>query len=163
MPSKPKEPSAKQLDLERYIPALVNFLSNKLSSGASVCYRKNFNVGVIEWRVLAMLKVESNISANRICQVIGLDKAAVSRALKQLQTLEHISFVKDEHDGRSSLAKLTLQGEKLHDEILTVALERERLLLHGVSEKEIDTLIDVLLKLNKNIKKVNEFEIPDTE
>ena len=162
MPSKHKEPSAKQLDLERYIPALVNFLSNKLSSGASVCYRKNFNVGVIEWRVLAMLKVESNISANRICQVIGLDKAAVSRALKQLQTLGHISFIKNAKDGRSSLAKLTEKGEKLHDKILYVALERERLLLQGVSQKELDTLIEVLLKLNKNIKQVNEFKVSNT-
>lgn len=55
-----------RLNLQRYVPALVNALSNKLSSGASKCYRKNFSVGIIEWCVMAMLKVESDITANRI-------------------------------------------------------------------------------------------------
>ena len=86
----------------------------------------------------------------------------MSRALKQLQTLGHISFIKNAKDGRSSLAKLTEKGEKLHDKILYVALERERLLLQGVSQKELDTLIEVLLKLNKNIKQVNEFKVSNT-
>lgn len=51
--------------------------------GFVLCFNHAF-VFIKVKRVLAMLKVESNISANRICQVIGLDKAAVSRALKQL-------------------------------------------------------------------------------
>ncbi|KXI26730.1 MarR family winged helix-turn-helix transcriptional regulator [Paraglaciecola hydrolytica] len=154
-----KDDSAKrQLDLEKYIPALVTSLSNKLSAGASNCYRKYFNIGVIEWRVLAMLKVESDISANRICQVIGLDKAAVSRALKQLQASGLVSFIKDKLDGRSSSIHLTHQGEILHDKILTVALAREKLLLEGISEAELEVLIEVLLKLNKNLQQVNAFE-----
>lgn len=158
MRSNQHESVSKQLDLERYVPALVTSLSNKLSAGASNCYRKHFDIGVIEWRVLAMLKVESNISANRICQVIGLDKAAVSRALKQLQVSGHVSFIKDQQDGRSSFVQLTQQGINLHDKIYAVALEREKLLLAGVSQEDLDVLIKVLLQLNKNIKQVNAFE-----
>lgn len=148
----------KQLDLDRYVPALVNFLSNKLSSGASNCYRKHFNIGVIEWRVLAMLKVEPDISANRICQVIGLDKAAISRAIKPLLESEYVSIAKDSQDGRSSLIRLTPKGQDLHDRILVVALERERLLLNGISKKELDVLVKVLLKLNENVKQVNAYD-----
>lgn len=147
-----------QLDLTRYIPALVNFLSNKLSSGASTCYRKNFAIGIIEWRVLAMLKVESDISANRISQVIGLDKAAISRAVKLLLEAGYVYVKQDPQDARSTLIQLSKAGHDLHDRILPIALERERLLLSGISKKDLDTAIRVLIKLNENVKLVDAFE-----
>lgn len=150
-----------QLDLDRYVPALVTFLANKLSSGASACYRKNFDVGVVEWRLLALLKVEQNITANRMCQVIGLDKAAVSRALKLLSERGSVSFIKDEKDGRSSLICLTKEGEILHDKILQVALERESLLLEGFQAEELDILISLLHKLNSKVGQVNAFDPND--
>ncbi|WP_191600458.1 MarR family winged helix-turn-helix transcriptional regulator [Marinomonas algicola] len=147
-----------QLDLDRYVPALVTFLANKLSSGASACYRKNFDVGVVEWRLLALLKVEQNITANRMCQVIGLDKAAVSRALKLLSQRGSVNFIKDEKDGRSSLICLTKEGEILHDKILHIALEREALLLGGFQAEEVEVLLRLLHKLNANIGQVNAFD-----
>lgn len=73
------------LDLERYVPALLTFVSNKLAKGASATYLRMFDVGVTEWRVISMLAVEPNITANRICQVIGFDKALVSRSLQFLK------------------------------------------------------------------------------
>jgi DNA-binding MarR family transcriptional regulator len=147
-----------QLDLDRYIPSLVTFLANKLSSGASACYRKHFDVGVAEWRLLALLKVEQNITANRMCQVIGLDKAAVSRALKLLNDRGSVTFIKDEKDGRSSLVCLTKEGEILHDEILQVALKREALLIGDFQAEELDILIRLLHKLNKKVGQVNAFD-----
>jgi len=148
----------KQLDLDSYVPALLTSLSNKLSASASNCYRKNFGVGVLEWRVLAMLKVESDITAQRISQVIGLDKAAVSRALKQLQKDKYVSFIKDAKDKRSSFIRLTAEGLQLHDKIIAVALEREKLLLDGLSEENIEVLTELLRKLNTNLKQVNDYD-----
>ena len=69
------------LDLERYVPALLVFLANKLTSGASTILRRHFGVGTTEWRIMAMLAVEPWIAAGRVCKVIGFDKAAVSRTL----------------------------------------------------------------------------------
>lgn len=152
-----------QLDLERYVPALVTFLANKLSSGASACYRKHFDIGVVEWRLLALLKVETNITANRICQVIGLDKAAVSRALKILKERNCVSFVKDVNDGRSTLITLTPSGEDLHDQILKVALKREELLLGDLSKSELDSLINLLQKVNARVGLVNAYDPSDSD
>ncbi|WP_137165396.1 MarR family winged helix-turn-helix transcriptional regulator [Salinimonas lutimaris] len=147
-----------KLDLQRYIPALVNFLSNKLSTGASKCYRKNFDIGIIEWRVLAMLKVESDISANRIGQVIGLDKAAISRAVKQLAEAGYVNLQPSPIDARSSLLQLTEKGHQLHNRILPVALERERLLLSGISEDDLEVTLRVLSRLNENVRLVDAYK-----
>ena len=43
------------LDLDRYIPALITFIANKLSRSATVLYHKRFAVNVTEWRILALL------------------------------------------------------------------------------------------------------------
>ena len=77
-----KDGRARQvLDLDRYVPALITFIANKLSRGATVVYQKRFGVNVTEWRILSLLAIEPEISAARICHVIGFDKGPVSRTL----------------------------------------------------------------------------------
>ncbi|NQD55660.1 winged helix-turn-helix transcriptional regulator [Pseudomonas sp. CM25] len=146
------------LNLSRYVPALINFLSNKLATGASICYRKHFGVGVVEWRMLSMLAVDDGITANRICQVIGLDKSAVSRALQGLESAGSIHTTPDPDDKRRVTISLTNQGKQLHDRVLKVALERERRLLEGLSAEEVDVLVGLLNRLNKQISYVNDYD-----
>ncbi len=158
MSSKPTDRYLTQLDLEAYVPAQITFLANKLSSGASAVYRKQFGIGIVEWRILALLKIEDNISANHICQVIGLDKAAVSRALKSLNAQNYLSFIKNKNDARSSLVSLTNEGIALHDRVYEVAIAREAMLLEDLSVDEIETLLGLLRKLNARVVKVNKHD-----
>ncbi len=150
-----------QLNLTRYVPALLMFLSNKLSSGASQCYRKHFGIGVVEWRMLSMLAVENDITANRICQTIGLDKSAVSRSLQSLEVAGHICSQVDSKDARRYTVSLTDSGKALHERVLKVALERERRLLSGLSASEVDTLIELLGRLHAQVANVNDYDPVD--
>ena len=151
-------PHSPHLDLSRYVPGLLTFLSNKLSSGASTCYRKHFGVGVVEWRMLSMLAVENAISANRISQVIGLDKSAVSRAVQQLAQSGYVTVQADEEDGRRNMVSLSDKGEALHDRIFAVAIEREKRLLSDLTPGEIDTLVNLLGRLHAQVSFTNEYE-----
>jgi DNA-binding MarR family transcriptional regulator len=130
------------------------------ASGASASYRKYFGIGIVEWRIIALLKIEPNISANRICQIIGIDKAAASRALKALVSQDYVNFVQNEKDARSTLVSLTDAGIALHDSVIEVAIARENILLDGLSAEEIETLLQVLRKLNARVEQVNAYE-PD--
>lgn len=150
-------PKARHLNLSRYVPGLLTFLSNKLATGASHCYRKHFGIGVVEWRVLSMLAVENHITANRICQVIGLDKSAVSRSLQSLEAAGYVSGQVDTVDARRYTVSLTDNGQALHDRVLKVALERERRLLSDLSPAEVDVLVNLLGRLHSNVGYVNEF------
>jgi DNA-binding MarR family transcriptional regulator len=151
-------PHSPHLNLSRYVPGLLTFLSNKLSSGASTCYRKRFGVGVVEWRMLSMLAVENAISPNRISQVIGLDKSAVSRALQHLANAGYVTIETDVQDGRRNTVSLSVEGEALHDQIFAVAIEREKRLLASLSPPEIDTLVNLLGRLHAQVGYVNEYE-----
>lgn len=143
------------LDLERYVPALLVFLANKLTSSASAIFRRRFGVGTTEWRVMAMVAVEPGIAANGICRVIGFDKAAVSRALAVLQKKGFVQARSHESDGRSSAYTLTAKGWHLHDRILTISLAREQRLLGDLSAAERETLIGLLNRLHRRLPELN--------
>ncbi|WP_225774782.1 MarR family winged helix-turn-helix transcriptional regulator [Pseudomonas sp. Marseille-Q5115] len=146
------------LDLERYVPALLTSLTNKLSSGASACYRKHYGIGIVEWRVLAMLAVENHITANRVGQVIGLDKSAISRSLQALEREGYVTSEVDTKDARRHTVSLTPSGRQLHDRVLETAVRREEVLLADLSEREVDTLIDLLHRMSRQLEKVNAVE-----
>ena len=105
--------------------------------------------------MLSMLAVEEDITANRIAQVIGLDKAAVSRAVQTLIKSGDIATKLNPNDGRSVTLSLTPKGFQLHDKIISVALEREKRLLAGLSANEIETLLDLLRRMHGNVSNMS--------
>ncbi|SFU48291.1 DNA-binding transcriptional regulator, MarR family [Methylobacterium sp. 174MFSha1.1] len=143
-----------RLDLDRYVPALLTFVANKLSHSASATYQRRFGVNVTEWRIMSLLAIEPGIPAARICQVIGFDKGPVSRTLASMETRDLVATAEDPDDARRRLIRLTPRGEALHDEIIVVALEREQRLLGCLTPEQRDTLIDLLNRLHANLPAV---------
>ena len=104
--------SAHALDLDHYVPAYLTFLAGKISSSASATYRPKFGVGITDWRIMALLATEPWISAGRVCDVIGLDKAAVSRSVREMKKLGIVDVRADEDQYRQLIA-LTRKGLSL--------------------------------------------------
>ena len=143
------------IDLDRYVPAFLTWIANKLSRGASQHYLNVFDVGIETWRCLVLLAIEGSISAQRVSRIIGMDKASVSRCFKGMQAKGLIVMQLDAGDGRLRIATLTPKGRALHDQIMGVALERERAFLSVLSEAERDTLIGLLHRLHENLPAVD--------
>ena len=142
------------LDLDRYVPALITFIANKLSRSATVLYQKRFKVNVTEWRILSLLAIEPEISASRICHVIGFDKGPVSRTLAAMEERGLVAIKADREDGRTYSISLTARGAATHDHVIAVALERERRLLSCLSKGERETLIGLLRRVHGNLDAV---------
>jgi DNA-binding MarR family transcriptional regulator len=152
-PARPRR-SAAVVDLERYVPALLTWIANKLSRGASQQYLSAFDVGIETWRCLVLLAIEPSVSAQQVSKIIGLDKASVSRCFKTMQAKELITLSLSADDGRLRIASLTQKGRELHDQIIGIAMERERAFLSVLSEAERDTLIGLLRRLHDNLPEV---------
>ena len=142
------------LDLDRYVPALITFIANKLSRSATVQYQKRFGVNVTEWRILAQLAIEPGISAARICQVIGFDKGPVSRTLTTMEARGLVTIKADRQDGRTHSIALTAKGMVAHDNVIAVALERERRLLSCLRKTEREVLIGLLRRVHGHLDAV---------
>lgn len=155
-PAEKRQPARapKVVDLQTYAPAYFTWIANKLSGGASQAYLAAFDVGIETWRLLVLLAIEPSLSAQRICKVIGMDKASVSRAFKSMQARGLITMALDAQDGRLRVATITPAGRELHDKILAIALERERALMNVLSPEERDVLLVLLRRLHDNLPAV---------
>lgn len=144
-------PEGLTLDLERYVPAFITFIANKLSNSATAFYQGNFGVNVTEWRIMSLLAIEPGISAARICQVIGFNKGPVSRTLSDMQSRGLITIRVDPNDARTHSISLAGKGRATHDKVIVAALERERKLMSCLSTDEQEVLIDLLRRLHNNL------------
>ncbi|WP_428000397.1 MarR family winged helix-turn-helix transcriptional regulator [Acidovorax sp.] len=155
-PSDVQLPDAQSVvDLERYVPAYLTWIANKLSRGASQHYLDIFDVGIETWRCLVLLAIEGSISAQQVSKVIGMDKGSVSRCFKGMQERGLITTELDKTDGRLRIAVLTPEGRALHGQIMGMALERERAFLSVLDQGEVDLLLSMLRRLHENLPAVD--------
>jgi DNA-binding MarR family transcriptional regulator len=142
------------IDLDRYTPAYFTFIANKLARGASAHYLQTYGVGIESWRILVMLAIEPRVTAQQVVQLVGMDKASVSRAFKSMHAQGLIHFSSDAKDGRLRHASFTPKGRMLHDRIMRFALMREQVLLSVLSGEETETLRGLLRRLHANLPAV---------
>ena len=89
--------------LDRCVPALITFIVNKLPRSATLLHQKRFAVNVTGWRVLALLAIEPDISAARICHVFSFDKGPVSRTLAATEERGLVSWIVGRQTGLPNL------------------------------------------------------------
>jgi DNA-binding MarR family transcriptional regulator len=143
------------LDYERHVSALIQIIANKLSSGASRLWRKQFGFGTIEYRVIALLAIKPGISPQVISQAIGFDKAAISRSIKNLQERGLVAITPDAKRTRSLHVTLTDAGYTTHDKIIPLGIERERRFVSCLSKAEVELLLEILARLHKMVPHAN--------
>jgi DNA-binding MarR family transcriptional regulator len=143
------------IDGANYVPSYLSDLNNRLSSGASQLYLKHFGVGINEWRILSVLSNWPRSSAGTIGETVGMHKTVVSRSLREMEEKQLVLIASA--DGQR-LIELTTAGQALHDRIVVVALERERLLTQGFSEDERQMLFGLLRRMLANVEAVNAWD-----
>lgn len=139
------------LDIRNYVPFLLNAVSNGWQRKTSAIYRRDFGIGILEWRIIAMLNIEPHISANRICEVVRLDKGAVSRSLHSLHERGLAEFEATESDARKRLWQLTAAGQDLHAKCMAIALACEAELIDDVAPENLEVFLRVMRKLLSNL------------
>ncbi len=136
------------LDLDRYVPAVLVWVSNQVANSSSRLYRQEFGIGITDWRVLVYIEIYPWSTGAEASSFIGLDKGAVSRSVAHLIERE---LLKSKSDGlRKIKYATTAAGKKLYQRILKTALAREEALLTGFSPNERELLLQFLHRLLEN-------------
>lgn len=143
-----------QLNLDQYVPGLLLWLSNKVSSSASALYQERFGIGVTEWRVLSYFRIHAGSTASKACELMGLDKAAVSRAIANL--VERGVLESQPQGLRKIEYRVSREGVTLHNAIYRLAMQREQALLKGLDEAERTLLIGLLKRMLDNLGEVQQ-------
>lgn len=143
------------MKLEDFLPYQLSVLSNKISHGIAMFYRQQHGITVGEWRILAILSDQSNLTAKELSEKSQMDKVRVSRTVKQLEAKEHILEKPCNKDARSKRYRLTQQGIKLINEVKPKALAFEKELIKSFTEEELKLFKSGISKLSLTTDKIS--------
>ncbi len=131
------------------IATRVNWLGNRLVTTASATYGQ-IGLGFLDARLLYLLGRRPDITAARIAEIIGVDAAAVSRAVKSLKARKLIA----EARGPLRSLSLTEEGWALCRLTEKISDEREARLLRGFSDGEAEQMLTLLNRMLDNMGEV---------
>lgn len=151
-----------KIDRSRYVPALMTSISLAYRAGQGATFRRMFDLGFLEWRILLILSTDPQIPGHRVAKILGADTAAVSRSVKLLQEAGFISAVRDHSHPRRQLLSLTEAGIELYEQMEKIAIAREEYLLDVLTEAEREMLISILQRLLARVPLASEWS-PDNQ
>lgn len=138
------------LVLADFLPYRLSVLSNRISRSIADGYEGRFQLTLPEWRVMAVLGEEPDLSAGQVADRTAMDKVAVSRAVNKLLETGRIERHFANEDRRRSVLALSDKGSEVYREIVPIALGYEARLLEQFSAKERDQLETLLTKLSQS-------------
>lgn len=138
------------MKLDSYLPFFLATISYRLARSASREFPRLFGINQIEWQIMAIVAANEQISASAVSDIVGLDKAAVSRGVRHLEEKGFISLATVQNHNRKRLLALTASGFEIYDKVREFVQDREKTLLSGLSEKEISSLLNMLGRIRSN-------------
>jgi DNA-binding MarR family transcriptional regulator len=133
--------------LAGFLPYQLSIASNAVSDLIAERYRKRFALKIPEWRVMAVLGDAGPMTQRALTAATLMDKVAVNRAVKVLESRALVTRAANPEDGRSHLLALTDAGHAIHAEVMPLALATERDLLAGFTPAQEAVLRDMLTAL----------------
>ena len=140
-------PERNLLDLEQFLPYRLSVLSNRISQDIARLYADRFELGITEWRVLAVLGRYPGLSAGQLAERTAMDKVAVSRAVASLLAAGRLNRDTHGDDRRRSVLELSEEGYRVYAEVAPAAIAYERRLLACLSTEDQAALSRLLQQL----------------
>ncbi|HZC97298.1 MAG TPA: MarR family transcriptional regulator [Bradyrhizobium sp.] len=149
-------------EFRQSISYLIGAISNILSIRGSRFYRQNFGIGLSEWRLMWVLGIEPAMTARRASQIMGLDKAAVSRTIAGLERRGLLQAALDPADNRQRLIGLSSAGADLYRKMIVVSRERQHRLLAPLTTEDQRILACLLHRLHTHLAKGEDVDCDPT-
>jgi DNA-binding MarR family transcriptional regulator len=130
---------------------LLGAIANLIDAGGSRLFRRAFGIGLGEVRLVYVIGYEGPLTARQASQIIGIDKGAMSRTVAALVRRGVLQVTVDGADARQRVIQFTPAGKKLHQRVMSLALERERQMYAIFSDDELATLSALLKRFRVHI------------
>ena len=137
----------RQFQLEDFLPYRLSRVSNLISRGIAATYQDEYGLSVAEWRVMAVIGAQPDLTASEVIAVTAMDKVAISRAVKSLVARDLMERHIPDQDRRSRRLALTRAGARIYTEVIRRARDYEQELLADFGQKELDAFNRILDQL----------------
>jgi DNA-binding MarR family transcriptional regulator len=145
------------MDIKKFDPndalvTLLNKTTRALSTRLqSIFTHAGFNVTSEQWMILILLWGEDGRSPHQISDIIGKDRAAVTRLIDGLEKRNLVVRMNDKKDRRQKQVYLTSQGKSMEQNLIPLGLSNIKHAQAGISSKELEVCKEVLRKIFKNL------------
>ena len=139
--------SADDIPLQRFVTYRLNELSNRLNRQADRFFSENFDLPLTQWRILANLRIDNEISVRDLVILTQMDKGLISRAVAKLVKRGLVKSQPDPRDGRLLLLSRTEEGEQLANTIFPRSRFRQVNLRNCLTQEEFRAFDRALDKL----------------
>jgi len=143
-----------KMKLGEFLPYRLSVLTNKISCSLTTIYEQQYKLSSTEWRIIAVLAEQTDLSAAEVAERTAMDKVPISRAVKNLLANGRLKRHFSEEDRRRSVLSLTKEGLGIYEKIVPEALAYESNLLEKLNQQErhyLDLLLTKLVNIQDDI------------
>jgi DNA-binding MarR family transcriptional regulator len=129
------------------ILAAIHVVSNRISRAFYADIEAQHGVTLPEWRVMLTLMRHPGMAAMAVADLWGMDRMAISRAVRRLERAGLVRRGPAPGDRRRWVLDLTAEGRKRYRAIEPAANARYRAILAPLEPREVAQLRQLLEKL----------------
>jgi len=146
-------PGAADKTIRDLVSYRIHRLANALSRGAALRYRRDFDVSLMEWRIIALLGDFTPMTLKELARQSGLDKSLASRAVAGLVQRGFVRRGAGRADAREVALRLSAAGRRVCDGLMQAARERDAAFLGCLTQTERDTLDSAIRRLEAEARR----------
>ncbi len=146
---------ASRLKLDRFVPYRLSVLTNTVSRALALGYAERFGLTIPQWRIVAILGHDPDLSAVEVAKRTVMDKVSVSRAVTALESDGRLIRRVDSSDRRLSRLRLSAAGRAVYREIVPLARSYEMRLMSTLTASERTAFNDLLTRLTQQASALN--------
>jgi DNA-binding MarR family transcriptional regulator len=125
------------------VKKMVYYLNSQLEA---------FDISAEQWQVLLKLSEQNNINQKILSQLVNKDQPTLTRMLDILERKSLIERHPSKKDRRSFNVQLTDKGFTLTEKLIPYIEDIFKKILNGISEKDLNIYLNVLTKIDENIR-----------
>lgn len=132
--------------IDKSIRTYRNYAQNRLRE-------HGFKITIDQWLIIKSIMENPGISQQELGEKVFKDNASVTRIIELLVKSKYLDRKSNPDDRRKSNLKITASGKKIIEDVQILVLENRQTALHGISEKDLQTMHKVLNRITENCKK----------
>lgn len=137
------------LELERQVAVMIRRVRRVIGERAAAVHP---DLHPAAYLVLMMVVDHGPVRQSTVGEVIGLDKGAVSRQVRQLEALDLVRREADPDDGRATLLSVSGEGRRRVEELDRIRRARLQHRLGSWSDDELTAFVRDLARYNASLE-----------
>ena len=136
---------------------LVGFLTSHVRYHVSrICKNAGYNITPEEADTLMIIRHFHGLPQSRLAEILGKDKAAVTRLMNSLVKSGLVGREQDQKDRRIVRAQITDEGERAFVQVWPELMRLSEQALAGIAESELAGLRSTLAAINANLGRLTD-------